>query len=799
MLRISFLTTPIIYIVFQHAIPYQNESMSKRPSSASRFSRFKSHGSNDIPLEDIPILEDDDEDRVLAQPVLPTFHTESAKVAPTEIEQDFDQEFVKDTEQTGPKLPKGRRQLEDSSDEPSSDDISTDEEVSPDSEPERPEGLLQRIKTTLSKHEDTLEEKPHLLHRFLGISGGAGTMTPGAQQVRDRPPDEETPDMDQARFIVNRMFKDEGAPSSGGSSHEMSLLDRTRFDSFDDLNRDSEWEIDVPESLMNKPRKVRRGVASSLLSLYNRPKHEEVVSDSDSELAVAPKSQRGTGSKKLIPSTEGSSDSQTPVSSIKLPSFKDKSKAGDPEYEDMQRRHKKTVHRENTARVTVHIAGVLQRQKFILTLCKGFMKYGAPTHRLEEYMVMTARVLEIDGSFIYFPGCMLVSFSDATTHTTETRLVRCPEGLDLGKLDEVHDIYKDVVHDRLGVQDATDQLEAIMKRSPHFKAIFCILMYAFCSAMVAPWAFGGSWLDLPICFSVGLVIGTLQFVICPRSPLYSSLFEVSASIISSFMARAIGSVRGGDLFCYAAIVQSSLALILPGYIILCGSLELQSRNIVAGAVRMFYAFIYALMLSFGITLGAALYGWIDPSATSVTKCTSDISPWFYFLFVPGFTMGIALCNQASWRQLPIMVFVSGSGYVVAYFSGKHFKNQSEVNATLGCFIVGLTSNGYSRLMKSLSKFITKGYPMTASIMLPAIFVQVPSGIASQGSVMIGMSTANELVSANATSTSSEENSISSIAFGLLMIEVALGISVGLYLSTVIVYPLGKKRTGLFTL
>jgi uncharacterized membrane protein YjjP (DUF1212 family) len=52
---------------------------------------------------------------------------------------------------------------------------------------------------------------------------------------------------------------------------------------------------------------------------------------------------------------------------------------------------------EDEIRITVHIAELLSRQKYLIRLCRALMKYGAPTHRLEEYMRMTARVLEIDG------------------------------------------------------------------------------------------------------------------------------------------------------------------------------------------------------------------------------------------------------------------------------------------------------------------------------------------------------------------------------------------------------------------
>ena len=40
---------------------------------------------------------------------------------------------------------------------------------------------------------------------------------------------------------------------------------------------------------------------------------------------------------------------------------------------------------------------------------------------------------------------------------------------------------------------------------------------------------------------------------------------------------------------------------------LCGSLELSSRNIISGSVRLCYALIYSLFLGFGLAIGAEVY------------------------------------------------------------------------------------------------------------------------------------------------------------------------------------------------
>ncbi|KAK0283347.1 hypothetical protein LTR35_006421 [Friedmanniomyces endolithicus] len=246
--------------------------------------------------------------------------------------------------------------------------------------------------------------------------------------------------------------------------------------------------------------------------------------------------------------------------------------------------------RDEEIRITVHIEQYLVRQKYLLKLCRALMLYGAPTHRLEEYMNMSARVLEIQAQFLYIPGSMIMSFDDPETHTTEVKLVRVTQGLDLGKLRDVHEVYKEVVHDRIGVDEATSQLNAVLVKPDKHSKWLRIPVYGLAAACVGPFAFGARLIDLPIAFILGCILGLLQLVVAPRSDLYANVFEIAATVITSFLARAFGSIRYPDsneqIFCFSALAQSSIALILPGYIVLCASLELQSRSIVAGSIRM---------------------------------------------------------------------------------------------------------------------------------------------------------------------------------------------------------------------
>ena len=226
---------------------------------------------------------------------------------------------------------------------------------------------------------------------------------------------------------------------------------------------------------------------------------------------------------------------------------------------------KKQPKEDQSVHIQIHIAETMSRQAYLMKMCRALMNYGAPTHRLEEQMRMSARVLEIEGQFLYIPGCMIISFDDSRTHTTEVKIVRTQQAIDLGKLREVHDIYKETLHDMISVDVAMDRLDACTRRPQRYPNWMLVPVYGLASACVGPFAFGARPIDLPIAFFLGCCLGFMQLILAPKSELYSNIFEVTAAVFTSFLARAFGSIRGGQVFCFSALAQSAIALILPGY------------------------------------------------------------------------------------------------------------------------------------------------------------------------------------------------------------------------------------------
>ncbi|KAK6513290.1 hypothetical protein TWF281_004931 [Arthrobotrys megalospora] len=435
---------------------------------------------------------------------------------------------------------------------------------------------------------------------------------------------------------------------------------------------------------------------------------------------------------------------------------------------------------EDEIKLRYHLAHTLHKQKYLLQLCKALMLYGAPTHRLEEYLKMSARVLDVEGQFLYLPGCMIISFDDSSTHTSNMQLVRVTPALNLGKLQDVHLVYKQVVHDVIGVEEGMARLQTLFDQGPRFAIWLQVLVYGAASASVGP-LFSARLIDLPVCFLLGTILGVLALVIAPRSTLYSNVFEIVACVVVCFLARAFGSIKGGTLFCFAGISQASIALILPGYIVLCGALELQSKNLVAGSVRMFYAIIYSLLLGFGITIGTALYGAVDSKATSSKSCLNVMSEYYKFLFVLVFTLCLNVLNQCKWKQLPVSLTISISGFAVNFFATRRFPTNVQIANALGAFTIGVIGNLYSRL----------SHQIAFTSIVPAIFIQVPSGLAAQGGLVSGLDSADYLT--NKTVTTSPEAlqsqfniTIANVALG--MIQVGIGISVGLFFAAIAVYP-----------
>lgn len=179
--------------------------------------------------------------------------------------------------------------------------------------------------------------------------------------------------------------------------------------------------------------------------------------------------------------------------------------------------------------------GMTERQIFILRLAKALMTFGAPAHRIESQLEATAAVLEVDAQFIHLPSVIIASFGDADNQTSDAHFVKANGRLALGKLHNVHQVYRQVVHDEIGTEEGTVQLIKLLKEKPLYglKAR-CLIAFA-CCALICPLAFGGSFLDMWVSGAGGAVLCFLQLRAADKSAMYANVFEYVTSALSWYL------------------------------------------------------------------------------------------------------------------------------------------------------------------------------------------------------------------------------------------------------------------------
>ncbi|KIO30219.1 hypothetical protein M407DRAFT_225028 [Tulasnella calospora MUT 4182] len=459
------------------------------------------------------------------------------------------------------------------------------------------------------------------------------------------------------------------------------------------------------------------------------------------------------------------------------------------------------------------------------------MLFGSPSHRLESQLKATAVVLDVQAEFVHMPNIVVVSFGDSDTRTSRTHFIKVSGVLQLGRLHTVHKIYRNVVHDDVGVEEATAQLNQIIKAKPIFGTLSKTILAALCTGLICPMAFGGSFVDMLVAGGEGALLSYLQFGIASKNAMYSNVFEISVAIIMSFIARGLASIPS-QIFCYSAISSAGIVLVLPGYMILCSALELASKNIVTGSVKLTFAIVYSLFLGFGLTIGSDLYLLLDSNARNAqvmasedmnqvvingrfaasndsvitnfagsftfTNGTSLSSPpntidgcyrdpnwpwylqpfpiWSLAILVPAFSICSSASNGQPFRsrQLPVMTLISCASFAANTAANHLIFNRSDVVSAIGAFVAGLLGNLYSRVTKTGTSFTS---------MVTGVLFLVPAGIAATGGL-----------SQNYRGVDGDQYS-NGLIIGLRTVQVAIGITVGLFASSLLIYSFGRTKRG----
>lgn len=139
--------------------------------------------------------------------------------------------------------------------------------------------------------------------------------------------------------------------------------------------------------------------------------------------------------------------------------------------------------------------------------------------------------------------------------------------------------------------------------------------------------------------------------------------------------------------------------------------------------------------------------------------------WLVFVLVPIYSLCSSLLNlQAykSWRLLAMVAF-SCAAYTANKLAGMYLFARSDIASGAGAFVLGILGNVYAKFVK--------GAAFTS--MITGVLFLVPSALSQTGALL------------QQTEGSSAQQYLSSFALGVRMVEVAIGVTVGLLVSQMI--------------
>jgi len=133
--------------------------------------------------------------------------------------------------------------------------------------------------------------------------------------------------------------------------------------------------------------------------------------------------------------------------------------------------------------------------------------------------------LNDDLEFVHLPNIIIVSIRNGETRSTRTYFIRSRGRIALSSLHKVHQIYRDVLHDKLGAEAGTDALRNLL-RSPAIYSLSWRCFLAFlCASIICGLSFGGSLVDMWVSGACACTLQYLGLNAANKSSMYANVYE----------------------------------------------------------------------------------------------------------------------------------------------------------------------------------------------------------------------------------------------------------------------------------
>lgn len=327
-------------------------------------------------------------------------------------------------------------------------------------------------------------------------------------------------------------------------------------------------------------------------------------------------------------------------------------------------------------------------EQFVVELSKALHQNGMASDELEQNVSQLAQQLQLEVSVFATPTSIFFSFGQADQFRTVLLRV-VPGDIDLGRLNDLQALQRDVAEGRLTLREGRSRLPVLLQQTSPFGFWSTGLAFAWSSG-AATLLFRGGINEWLVTLAIGLLLGSLggMLQVWPRlARTYAPLSGLLAALLPYFIGAVLQPLS------IEIVTLGSLVVLLPGLTLTIAINELATQNLAAGSARLFGGLVLLMTLGFGVALGSSVGQQWTHTPTGVTPAA--LSPVFWYLAIATAPASFAILFKAHGRDfLPITascltgftVTQLAAGWVVPLVSG-----------AVGAFTVGLIGSLFARL------------------------------------------------------------------------------------------------------
>jgi uncharacterized membrane protein YjjP (DUF1212 family) len=350
--------------------------------------------------------------------------------------------------------------------------------------------------------------------------------------------------------------------------------------------------------------------------------------------------------------------------------------------------------------------------EFLFRLGRAYLASGEQTALVELYLRRVATALGMRRTrVVAFPTALFITVHDGSSE----RVTLAEAPTEVLRLDQIADVYtlgEAAQRGEVAPRDGLEQLTAILRKAPRFGPVGAVAGHMILTVGLALVLMPDPR-NLAAGAVLGVLVGALKVFSRGRRVLDAPLSVVSAVLVSVLVFLALK---------YGLPVDPQYALVpplvtfLPGAMLTFGMVELAYGDMVSGSSRLITGIVQLVLLTFGLTVGAALVGYRPEDLVEASRTPPSVppAPW---AGVVVFGVGVYLHFSAPRRSLGWMLLVLLLAFAAQQLAAGLLGH--EVSGFFGMLVA--TPLGY---------LIQKGFkgPPSMVTFLPSFWLFVPGAL-----------------------------------------------------------------------